>query len=62
MGQKIAYTFAEASIQPGYSKRTLRYHVAERTLIAKYADSKGIIRRVDLESWIENLPEEAPAR
>lgn len=62
MSQKIAYTFAEASVQSGYSERTLKHHVSEGTLIAKYANSKGIIRHADLEAWIDGLPEEAPAR
>jgi hypothetical protein len=45
---KLAVTFEEAAEACGYSVRTLKYHVAAGNLMARYANSKGVIR-------VENL-------
>lgn len=57
---KIAYTFEEAAEQSGYSIRTLKQHVADGKLMARYANSKGVIRHEDLADWLDQLPAEAP--
>ena len=57
---KIAYTFEEAAEQSGYSIRTLKQHVADGRLMARYANSKGVIRHEDLADWLDQLPAEAP--
>jgi len=62
MSQKIAYTFEEAAEQSGYSIRTLKQHVADGNLMARYANTKGVIRHADLEEWLAALPAEAPAK
>lgn len=59
---KIAYTFEEAAEQSGYSIRTLKQHVADGNLKARYANTKGVIRHADLEAWIDKLPAEAPSK
>lgn len=59
---KIAYTFEEAAEQSGYSIRTLKQHVADGNLMARYANTKGVIRHADLEAWIDKLPAEAPSK
>jgi hypothetical protein len=59
---KIAYTFEEAAEQSGYSIRTLKQHVADGNLAARYANSKGVIRHEDLAGWLDSLPAEAPGR
>ena len=62
MSQKIAYTFEEAAEQCGYSIRTLKQHVADGNLAARYANTKGVIRHEDLADWLDHLPAEAPSK
>lgn len=62
MAQKIAYTFEEAAEQCGYSVRTLKQAVYDGNLLARYANTKGVIRHEDLVEWIDDLPAEAPGR
>ena len=62
MSQKIAYTFEEAAEQCGYSIRTLKQHVANGNLAARYANTKGVIRHEDLADWLDALPAEAPGK
>ena len=59
---KLAYTFEEAAEQSGYSIRTLKQQVADGHLMARYANSKGVIRHDDLATWLDSLPAEAPAK
>ena len=59
---KIAYTFEEAAEQCGYSIRTLKQHVADGNLAARYANTKGVIRHEDLADWIDSLPAESPSK
>ncbi|MGO4856202.1 hypothetical protein [Arthrobacter sp. 2MCAF14] len=58
--QKLAYTFEEAAEQSGYSERTIRYQVKACNLVARYANSKGVIRHEDLAEWLDSLPAEPP--
>ena len=60
--QKLAYTFEEAAAQCGYSVRTLKQQVADGYLLARYANTKGIITHKDMSDWLERLPVEAPVR
>lgn len=56
---KLAYSYEEAAEQVGYSSQTLRRANADGLLIVKYGSkSKPVIRHVDLEAWLESLPEE----
>lgn len=57
---KLALTFEEAAEACGYSVRTLKYQVAQGNLMARYANSKGVIRVEDLAQWLGDLPAEAP--
>ena len=59
---KIAYTFEEAAEQCGYSVRTLKQHVADGNLAARYANTKGVIRHEDLANWLDGLPAESPSK
>lgn len=45
----------------GYSVRTLKQAVYDGNLMARYANSKGVIRVEDLSQWLDNLPAEPPA-
>ncbi len=60
--QKLAYTFEEAAEQSGYSIRTLKQAVSDGNLLARYANTKGVIRHADLEEWLDELPAESPAK
>lgn len=62
MSQRIAYTFEQAAEQTGYSVRTLKQAVADGNLAARYANSKGVLRHADLETWLDSLPAEAPSK
>ncbi|MDI2021172.1 DNA-binding protein [Paenarthrobacter nicotinovorans] len=55
---KLALTFEEAAEACGYSVRTLKYQVAAGNLMARYANSKGVIRVEDLAQWLDDLPAE----
>lgn len=59
---KIAYTFEEAAEQSGYSIRTLKQAVADGNLMARYANTKGVIRHADLDAWVDKLPAEPPTK
>lgn len=61
MTQKLAYTFEQAAEQSGYSVRTLKQQVADGNLVARYANSKGVIRHDDLAEWLDKLPAESPS-
>jgi hypothetical protein len=60
--QRLAYTFEQAAEQAGYSVRTLKQHVADGKLVARYANSKGVIRHADLDAWLDSLSAEPPAK
>jgi len=62
MSVKLAYTFEEAAEQSGYSIRTLKQAVADGNLMARYANTKGVIRHADLDAWLDKLPAEAPTK
>lgn len=55
---KLAYTFEEATARCGYSVRTIKYHVADGNLPARYANPKGVIRHEVLADWLDRLPAE----
>ncbi|QSZ47250.1 hypothetical protein [Arthrobacter sp. D5-1] len=58
---KLALTFEQAAEACGYSVRTLQYQVAVGNLMARYANSKGVIRVEDLAQWLDHLPTEHKA-
>ncbi|MGY4544503.1 putative DNA-binding transcriptional regulator AlpA [Arthrobacter sp. UYNi723] len=55
---KLALTFEEAAEACGYSVRTLKDQVARGNLLARYANTKGVIRVEDLAQWLDDLPAE----
>ena len=59
---KIAYSLAEAAEATGYSERVIQRALAEHKLLARYANSKPVIKASDLEDWIEKLPTERPVK
>lgn len=59
---KLAYTFEEAAEQSGYSIRTLKQAVADGNLAARYANTKGVIRHADLDTWLDGLSAEPPTK
>ena len=59
---QIAYTFEQAAEQCGYSVRTLKQAVADGNLLARYANTKGVIRHADLDDWLDSLPAEPPTK
>lgn len=59
---KLAYTLAEAAEAAGVSDRLLRNARDRGDLTVHYAGSKPLIRRDDLDAWIESLPTERGAR
>ena len=58
---KLALTWDEAAEACGYSVRTLKEQVAKGNLLARYANSKGVIRVEDLAQWLDDLPAEPKA-
>lgn len=58
--QKIAYTYEQAADQVGYSERTIRQAVKDGNLIARFANSKGVIEHEELLAWVKALPTEPP--
>lgn len=59
---KLAYTYEQAAEQTGYSVRTLKQAASDGYLLVKYANTKGVIRHVDLDAWLDSLPAEAPSK
>lgn len=58
---KLALTWEEAAEACGYSVRTPKDQVARGNLLARYANSKGVIRVEDLAQWLDDLPAEPKA-
>lgn len=54
----VSYDLARAAAAVGLSERTLRDAIATGDLIAHYLGRKPLIRRADLDAWIESLPTE----
>lgn len=57
---KISYTIAEAAESVGLSERSLRDAIKDSKIAVRYFNTKAIIRREDLESYIDQLPSESP--
>lgn len=55
---KLAYSFEEAAEATGYSAATIRMAVRNHNLIARYANSKPVIRTSELDEWLQSLPTE----
>jgi hypothetical protein len=62
MTQKLAYTYEEAAAQCGYSVRVLKQQVSDGNLLARFANTKGVIRHEDLAEWLDALPAESPSK
>ncbi|MFP3580001.1 hypothetical protein SB659_10510 [Arthrobacter sp. SIMBA_036] len=58
---KLALTWDEAAEASGYSVRTLKQAVYDGNLLARYANTKGVIRVEDLAKWLDDLPAESPS-
>lgn len=58
---KLAYSLPEAAEATGYSERVISRAIADHKLIARYANTKPVIKADDLAAWIDSLPVEKPA-
>ena len=58
--EKLAYTPEEAALATGYGVSTIRLKIALGEIIARKDGEKTVIRRVDLEAFLDALPR-APA-
>ncbi|YCK81425.1 helix-turn-helix domain-containing protein [Arthrobacter sp. D3-18] len=58
---KLALTWEEAAEASGYSVRTLKQAVYDGNLMARYANTKAVIRVEDLAKWLDELPAEPPS-
>jgi hypothetical protein len=56
---KLAFTFEEAAAATGYGKTVIKLAVRDGDITASYANSKPVIRRAELDRWLESLPSEA---
>lgn len=54
--QKLAYTYAEAAAQCGYSLGVVEQAVSDGSLPARYATTQCVIRHEDLAAWVAQLP------
>lgn len=59
---KISYNIAEAAEMIGYSERTLKQAIADGKLIARYANSKAVIRHDELDDWSKSMSMEPPTK
>lgn len=57
---KSAYTYDEAAVEVGISRRAIEREVAENRLAPSYYRSKPIIRDAELQRWLDELPTERP--
>lgn len=55
---KLAYSVEEAAAATGYSVDTIRIAIRSHHLVARYANSKPVIRTSELDDWLESLPSE----
>lgn len=62
MTTAIALTIPEAAAAVGVSERFLRDRIREGDLDARYAGTKRIVLRSELEAWAESLPSQRPGR
>lgn len=60
MSEKLAYSIPEAAEAVGLSERTLRDAIKDSRIAVRYMNTKAIIRREDLEAYIDKLPSESP--
>lgn len=60
MSEKLAYTISEAAEAVGLSERSLRDAIKDSRIAVRYFNTKAIIRREDLEAYIDQLPSESP--
>lgn len=54
---RIAYTIEDAAAEVGLSPRYIREEIYTGRLKAKAAGTKLIVRRADLEEWVDALPD-----
>lgn len=57
---KKAYTLQEAAAAYGIGKDTLRAHINLGNIAVKYPSSRPIISALEMDSWFNALPDEAP--
>lgn len=55
---KLAYNLKEAAEATGYSTDTIRRAIRNSDLTARYANSKPVILKDELEDWLRSLPTE----
>ena len=59
---KLAFSIEEAAEATGYSTDSIRKAIRKNDLSVKYANSKPVILASELESWLNALPSEPPAK
>lgn len=55
---KISYSIAEAAEAVGLSERVIRDAIKDSYLPARFMNTKALVRREDLETWIDSMPSE----
>lgn len=58
MSDKLAYTLDEAADACGVSVDVIRRAIRTKDLPVRYPTSRPVIRRSDLEAWVDAAPEE----
>ena len=59
---KLAYTIQEAAIATGYAEDTIKAAIKRGDLIPSYANTKPVLRRTELERWLDAMPAEPVRR
>jgi hypothetical protein len=59
MADKLAYNYAEAAETTGYSKDVIRRAVDNNELVARFANTKPVIKASELTRWLDGLPTES---
>lgn len=59
--KRLALTLNESAEACGVSKWAIEEAIRRGELVPRYPNSKPVIRVVDLDEWLENLPTERPA-
>ena len=58
MTEPLSYTVADAASVTGLSQTFIRRAIWAGELKAKHANTRVIVRRADLEAWLDGLPDE----
>jgi len=59
VGNRLAYSVATAAIAVGVSETVIKQEIAAGRLSIKKVGRRTLIRRTDLQTWLDSLPESA---